>query len=85
MCPIIKIPVKQSLPTTTFTKDDDAVKSNTHNIAKSINKSLLNDRGMNIGKFTQKLKGKILHGEIRNLNGLFLKIKESHMVDLIGS
>lgn len=34
-----------------------AVKSNTHNIAKSINKSLLNDKGVNIGKFTQKVKG----------------------------
>lgn len=34
-----------------------AVKSNTHKIAKSINKSLLNDKGVNIGKFTQKVKG----------------------------
>ena len=34
-----------------------AVKSNTHHIAKGINKSLLNDKGVNIGKFTQKVKG----------------------------
>lgn len=35
-----------------------AVKPNTHNIAKNINKSLLNDKGVSIGKFTQKVKGK---------------------------
>ncbi|MCD8861066.1 SAR2788 family putative toxin [Mammaliicoccus sciuri] len=35
-----------------------AVKSNTHHIAKSINKSLLNKNGVDIGKFTQKVKGK---------------------------
>lgn len=27
----------------------------THNIAKNINKSLLNDKGISIGKFTQKV------------------------------
>ncbi len=27
----------------------------THNITKNINKSLLNDKGMSIGKFTQKV------------------------------
>ena len=30
----------------------------THIIAKNINKSLLNDKGLSIGKFTQKVKGK---------------------------
>ena len=30
----------------------------THNIAKNVNKSLLNDKGVSIGKFTQKVKGK---------------------------
>ncbi|HHS2928598.1 TPA: SAR2788 family putative toxin [Staphylococcus argenteus] len=35
-----------------------AVKTNTHNIAKNVNKSLLNDKGVSIGKFTQKVKGK---------------------------
>lgn len=57
----------------------------THNITKNINKSLLNDKGMSIGKFTQKFKGKILPGEIQKLNGLFPKIKGNHMVVLIGS
>ena len=38
----------------------------THNIAKNVNKSLLNDKGVSIGKFTQKVKGKILPGEIQN-------------------
>lgn len=57
----------------------------THNIAKNVNKSLLNDKGVSIGKFTQRLKGKILPGEIQKLNGLFPKIKGNHMVVLIGS
>lgn len=30
----------------------------THNIAKNVNKSLLNDKGVSIGKFIQKIKGK---------------------------
>lgn len=57
----------------------------THNIAKNVNKSLLNDKGVSIGKFIQKLKGKILPGDIQKLNGLFPKIKGNHMVVLIGS
>lgn len=57
----------------------------THNIAKNVNKSLLNDKGVSIGKFTQKVEGKILPGEIQKLNGLFPKIKGNHMVVLIGS
>lgn len=36
---------------------NNAVKSNTHHIAKGINKSLLNSNGVDIGKFTQKVKG----------------------------
>lgn len=57
----------------------------THNIAKNVNKSLLNDKGVSIGKFIQKVKGKILPREIQKLNGLFPKIKGNHMVILIGS
>lgn len=30
----------------------------THNIAKNVNKSLLNDKGVSIDKFIQKVKGK---------------------------
>ena len=30
----------------------------TDNIAKNVNKSLLNDKGVSIGKFIQKVKGK---------------------------
>lgn len=34
-----------------------AIKSSTHSIAKDINKKLLNQNGVDIGKFTQKVKG----------------------------
>lgn len=50
----------------------------THNIAKNVNKSLLNDKGVSIGKFIQKLKGK-------NPTWRYPKIKGNHMVVLIGS
>ena len=57
----------------------------THIIAKNINKSLLNDKGLSIGKFTQKVKGKNPTWRDPKLNGLFPKIKGNHMVVLIGS
>lgn len=57
----------------------------THNIAKNVNKSLLNDKGVSIGNLFKSLKGKILPGDIQKLNGLFPKIKGNHMVVLIGS
>ena len=50
----------------------------THIIAKNINKSLLNDKGLSIGKFTQKVKGKNPTWRDPKLNGLFPKIGQPH-------
>lgn len=36
----------------------NAIKSNTHKVAKGINSSLLTSKGVDIGKFTQKVRGK---------------------------
>ncbi|WP_241668718.1 SAR2788 family putative toxin, partial [Staphylococcus aureus] len=37
---------------------NNAIKSNTHKVAKGINSRLLTSKGVDIGKFTQKVKGK---------------------------
>ena len=54
----------------------------THIIAKNINKSLLNDKGLSIGKFTQKVKGKNPTWRSKT-KWTISKIKGNHMVVLI--
>lgn len=63
----------------------NAIKSNTHKVAKGINSSPLTSKGVDIGKFTQKVRGKNQSIEILKLDGLFQKIKGSLMEDLIGN
>ena len=62
---------------------NNAIKSNTHKVAKGINSRLLTSKGVDIGKFTQKVKGKTQSIEILKLGGQFQGIKGSLMEDRI--
>ena len=56
----------------------------THIIAKNINKSLLNDKGLSIGNLLKRLKEKS-YLERSKTKWTISKIKGNHMVVLIGS